>query len=186
MHIFRGVKGMGDLVKKTKIVPFINTGTKSTPVWTQIKKSTSFDLNTNPQVKTFDFISSDQPEEEIDSYQPNLAQALTMFKGEPDYQHIFDMLFELPTGEAAHRDVLIVFYQEPAEYTPASAGESITVYKAWQTDSLVKVNQLETTNEQINFELGFNNIKRGAVEITNKVPSFTEGTFEDGEFVPAE
>ena len=35
---------MGDLIKKTKIVPFINTGTTSTPSWTQITKSTSFTL----------------------------------------------------------------------------------------------------------------------------------------------
>ena len=176
---------MGDLVKKTKIVPFINTSTTSTPTWTQIKKSTSFDLNTNPQIKTFDFISSDQPEEEIDSYQPNLAQALTMFKGEPDYQHIFDMLYELPTGEKAHRDVLVVFYQETAEYTPTGETDAETVYKAWKIDSLVKVNQLETTNEQINFELGFNNIKRGAAEIVSNAPTFIEGTFANGVFTPA-
>lgn len=176
---------MGDLVKKTKIVPFLNTGTSTEPVWTQIKKSTSFDLNTNPQIKTFDFISSEQPEEEIDSYQPNLAQALTMFKGEPDYQHIFDMLYELPTGEKAHRDVLVVFYQETAEYTPVSESAAETVYKAWKIDSLVKINQLETTNEQINFELGFNNIKRGVAKIVSGSPSFIEGTFSNGTFTPA-
>ena len=175
---------MGDLVKKTQIVPFINTGTLAAPVWTQIKKSTSFDLATNPQIKTFDFISSEQPEEEIDSYQPNLSQALTMFKGEDDYQHVFDMLYELPTGANAHRDVLIVFYQETAEYTPESETAE-TVYKSWKVDALVKVNQLETTNEQINFELGFNSIKRGAVEIVSGSPSFTEGTFSNGTFTPA-
>ena len=70
---------MGDLIKKTKIVPFINTGTSSTPVWTQIKKSTSFTLSMNPQTKTFDFISSETPQNEIDSYQPSLAQSITMF-----------------------------------------------------------------------------------------------------------
>jgi hypothetical protein len=108
-----------------------------------------------------------------------------MFKGEPDYQHIFDMLYELPTGANAHRDVLIVFYQETAEYTPEGETESETVYKAWKIDSLVKINQLETTNEQINFELGFNSIKRGAAEIVSGSPSFTEGTFSDGTFTPA-
>ncbi|MCQ2594819.1 MAG: hypothetical protein MJ196_06100 [Treponemataceae bacterium] len=175
---------MGDLVKKTKIVPFMNTGTDSNPVWTRIKKSTSFDLGTNPQVKTFDFISSEQPEEEIDAYQPSLSQALTMFKGEPDYQHIFDMLFELPTGAEAHRDVLIVFYQETATYTPESASEAEEVYKAWKTDSLVKINQLDSVNEQISFDLSFNNIKRGAVAMVDGNPEFTEGTFKNGSFTP--
>lgn len=176
---------MGDLVKKTQIVPFINTGTAEAPVWTQIKKSTSFDLATNPQIKTFDFISSEQPEEEIDGYQPNLAQALTMFKGEDDYQHIFDMLYALPTGADAHRDVLIVFYKETGSYTPSGSEAAETVYKAWKVDALVKVNQLETTNQQINFDLGFNSIKRGAVEIVSGAPSFTEGTFSGEEFIPA-
>ena len=83
---------MGDLVKKTKIVPFINTSTTETPSWTQIKKSTSFTLAMNPQTKTFDFISSETPQNEIDSYQPSLAQSITMFKDEPDYEAIFGML----------------------------------------------------------------------------------------------
>ena len=173
------------LIHKTKFVPFIDVSTTTTPSWVQIKKSTTFSLAFNPQTKTFDFISSENPEEEIDSYQPNLAQALTMFKGEPDYQHIFDMLYELPTGANAHRDVLIVFYQETAVYTPEGETESETVYKAWKIDSLVKINQLETTNEQINFELGFNSIKRGAAEIVSGSPSFTEGTFSNGTFTPA-
>ena len=103
---------MGDLIKKTKIVPFINTGTSANPVWTQIKKSTSFTLSMNPQTKTYDFISSENPQNEIESYQPSLAQSLTMFKGEPDYEAIFDMVFTRATGESAHRDALICFYKE--------------------------------------------------------------------------
>lgn len=176
---------MGDLVHKTKVVPFLNTKTAENPEWTQIKKSTSFTLSTNPQTKTFDFISSEQPEEEIDSYQPSLSQSLTMFKGENDYQHIFDMLYELPTGEKAHREVLLVFYQESAECTPN--GEELevtkeTVFKAWKIDSLVKVNQMDTVNEQIDFDLSFNNIKRGAVQIKAGKPNFIEGSFANGVF----
>ena len=30
---------MSDLIKKTKVVPFINTGTVTVPKWTQIKKT---------------------------------------------------------------------------------------------------------------------------------------------------
>lgn len=142
-------------------------------------------MSTNPQTKTFDFISSEQPEEEIDSYQPSLSQSLTMFKGENDYQHIFDMLFELPTGEKAHRDVLLVFYQEEATYSPEEEGTPKICYKAWKVDSLVKVNQMDTVNEQIDFDLSFNNIVRGAVEVgENGKLAFTEGTFADTTFTP--
>ena len=178
---------MGDLVKKTKVVPFLgNSYDMEKQDWTQIKKSTAFSLSLNPQTKTFDFISSEQPEEEIDSYQPSLSQSLTMFKGEPDYQTIFDMVYELPTGEKAHRPALIVFYQEKAAFS-AGDGKTETVYKAWWVDSLVKLNQMDTPNEQIDFDLAFNEIKRGAVRIMkNGMPWFAEGTFADGKFTLAD
>lgn len=223
---------MGDLVKKTKIVPFINTGTSSTPSWTQIKKSTTFTLSMNPQTKTFDFISSETPQNEVDSYQPSLAQSLTMFKGEPDYEAIFDMLFNRVTGADAHRDALIVFYKEEGT-TPSSTvvsyektedeaidsektyyvlegGEYVevaepnltdidtyyekvtstvaggTVYKAWKVDSLVTINQLDSVNENIDFDLALNEIENGAVSIgTGGAPTFTAGTWSGTTFTPA-
>ena len=98
------------LIHKTKFVPFIDVSTTTTPSWVQIKKSTTFSLAFNPQTKTFDFISSENPEEEIDSYQPALSQSLTMFDDEPDFDLIFKMAYHLPTGGEAHRNVLLVFY----------------------------------------------------------------------------
>ena len=112
MHIFRAagrIKTMG-LIHKTKFVPFIDVSTTSSPSWKQIKKSTTFSMALNPQTKTFDFISSENPEEEIDSYQPALSQSLTMFDDEDDFKTIFDMVFNLPTGGEAHRNVLLAFY----------------------------------------------------------------------------
>ena len=98
------------LIHKTKFVPFLDVSTTSSPSWKQIKKSTTFSLALNPQTKTFDFISSENPEEEIDSYQPALSQSLTMFDDEDDFKTIFDMVYHLPTGGEAHRDVLLAFY----------------------------------------------------------------------------
>jgi len=100
------------LVRKTHVVPFVNVGTDSAPDWRRIEKSKTFTLSTNPQVKTYDYISSDIPEEEITGYQPSLAQSLTMWKNSDDYEEFFGMLFKLPTGENAHRDVMVAFYQE--------------------------------------------------------------------------
>lgn len=223
---------MGDLIKKTKIVPFINTGTSASPVWTQIKKSTSFTLSMNPQTKTFDFISSETPQNEIDSYQPSLAQSITMFKGEPDYEAVFDMLFNRATGKEAHRDALICFYKEqgatggtvsykltadtaidPAKtyytrggtsghytysevtspvladidkYYEQVAAAGITVYKAWKIDALITINQLDSVNENIDFDLALNEIVNGAVEISaSGMPSFTKGEWNGSIFTPA-
>ena len=168
---------MSDLIKKTKVVPFINTGTKESPVWTQIKKSTSFTLSMNPQTKTFDFISSENPQNEIDSYQPSLSQELTMFKGEADYEAIFDMLYNRATGENAHREAMIVFYKDSGTYADE------TVYKAWKIDALVTINQMDTANENITFELGLNDITNGAVEISaSGTPSFIAGEWSKETF----
>lgn len=110
------------LIHKTKFVPFIDVSTTATPSWKQIKKSTTFSMAFNPQTKTFDFISSENPEEEVDSYQPALSQSLTMFDDEDDFKTIFDMCFNLPTGGDAHRDVLLAFYASkyvvPTTYAP--------------------------------------------------------------------
>lgn len=129
MHIFRAagrIKTMG-LIHKTKFVPFIDISTNNTPNWKQIKKSTTFSMALNPQTKTFDFISSENPEEEIDSYQPALSQSLTMFDDEPDFQAIFDMVYHLPTGGDAHRDVLLAFYAKKCVVNTYVATEDTTV-----------------------------------------------------------
>lgn len=117
------------LIHKTKFVPFLNTGTKTARAWKQIKKSTTYSLAFNPQTKTFDFISSENPEEEVDSYQPALSQSLTMFDDEPDFKTIFDMCFNLPTGGDAHKEVLLAFY--------ASKGVANT-YELTEDDAVVE------------------------------------------------
>lgn len=218
---------MSDLIKKTKIVPFINTGTSEAPVWTQIKKSTTFTLAMNPQTKTFDFISSETPQNEIDSYQPSLAQSLVMFKGDPDYEAIFDMLFSRATGAEAHRDALIVFFKEQGsiagtitylattdfeidatktyytkdgdvytavdnpeldyieDYYERVESSGTTVFKAWKIDALVTINQLDSVNESIDFDLALNEITDGAVEVSNGAPTFIDGTWSGNTFTPA-
>lgn len=170
------------LIHKTKFIPFIDVATNGTPSWKQIKKSTTFSLTFNPQTKTFDFISSENPEEEIDSYQPALSQSLTMFDDEDDYKAIFDMCFNLPTGGDAHRDVLLVFYAE--KYTASDSG-STTYYKAWKVDSVVKLGTLDSVNQSIDFDLALNKHDTGAVTIAEGVPTWKPGTWSANTFTPS-
>ena len=170
------------LIHKTKFVPFIDTSTTGTAVWKQIKKSTTFSLSFNPQTKTFDFISSQNPEEEIDSYQPALSQSLTMFDNEDDFKAIFDMCFNLPTGGDAHRDVLLVFY---AKSHIASGSGGATYYAAWKVDSVVKLGTLDSVNQSIDFDLALNNHVEGAVTVANGVPTWVAGTWNGDTFTPA-
>jgi hypothetical protein len=170
------------LIHKTKFVPFIDVSDTTTPSWVQIKKSTTFSLAFNPQTKTFDFISSENPEEEIDSYQPALSQSLTMFDDEPDFQTVFEMAYHLPTGGDAHKDVLLVFYAKKhvtEDTTP------VTYYAAWKVNSVVKLGTLDSVNQSIDFDLALNERTEGAVTVANGVPTFVAGTWAGDEFTPA-
>lgn len=172
---------MTKIVHKTQIVPFVNTGTEDAPVWTQIKKSTAFTISMNPQTKTFDYISSVTPEEILSSYQPSLDQDLVMTKGEADYDLFFSMFYNLPTGSDAKKQVLIAFYQEKMEGLKKSDGaggeEEYTGYMGWLCDSLVKVNNLNSVDQTISISLSFGEVKAGCIEIVNKKPVFTAGSF---------
>ena len=169
------------LIHKTKFVPFIDISTTSTPSWKQIKKSTTFSLAFNPQTKTFDFISSENPEEEVDSYQPALSQSLTMFDDEDDFKTIFDMAFNLPTGGEAHRNVLLAFYA--SKYT--TSGETpVTYYKAWLVDSVVKLGTLDSVNQSIDFDLALNDHDTGAVTVADGVPTWVAGEWNGDVFTP--
>lgn len=167
------------LIHKTKFIPFIDVAGE----WKQIKKSTTFSLTFNPQTKTFDFISSENPEEEIDSYQPALSQSLTMFDNEDDYKTIFDMCFNLPTGGDAHKDVLLVFYAEKG--TASGGGDGTEYYKAWKVDSVVKLGTLDSVNQSIDFDLALNNHDTGAVTIAAGIPTWVPGTWSANTFTPA-
>lgn len=165
------------LIHKTKFIPFIDVAGE----WKQIKKSTTFSLTFNPQTKTFDFISSENPQEEIDSYQPALSQSLTMFDNEDDYKTIFDMCYNLPTGGDAHRDVLLVFYAEKG----TASGGGTEYYKAWKVDSVVKLGTLDSVNQSIDFDLALNNHDTGAVTIAAGAPTWVPGTWSADTFTPA-
>lgn len=174
------------LIHKTKFIPFMDKGNPEQRDWFRIKKSTTFSMAFNPQTKTFDFISSENPEEEIDSYQPSLSQSLTMFDDEEDFKEIFDMCFNLPTGGDAHKDVLLVFYA--SKYTTTD-GSPITYYKAWLVDSVVKLGTLDGVGQNIDFDLALNNHETGAVTIVEtsgeKVPTWVAGTWNKDTFTPA-
>ncbi len=217
------------LIHKTKFIPFVDISKTESESYKRIKKSTTFSLAFNPQTKTFDFISSDNPEEEIDSYQPALNQSLTMFDDEPDFNVFFNMAYHLPTGGDAHRNALIVFYalkdavntyaltsdEEIVEgktyYTRSGSEGSYTYtavttpvladigtyyevtattnyYKAWKTNSVVKMGTLDSVNQSLDFDLALNDHDEGAVTIVTdasgeKIPTWVPGTWSGDDWV---
>ena len=164
---------MGGMVKKWEIAPFLNKGTAQSPSWFRIKKSTALDLLMNPETKEYDYIADESPTTELDKYKPSLSQALTMYKGEEDYEYVFDKFFNMSVGEDAKTEILLVFFQEPVDESLAP-----THFKAWKSGCVISVNDLNGVDSVLNFDVTFGGtVAKGYVTVTEGVPSFTEGTY---------
>lgn len=155
------------MVKKHLIGLFLNTGTKSVPAWTRIKKSTELTISMNPETEDFDYIADENPTTELKKYKPTIDQDLTMYKEEPDYKMLWDYFYQMKTGSDAHVDCLVVFMQE---------GNPTTGYSAWKTDSVISVQDLNAVDSKLNFQILFGgDIARGLATKSGEVISFSEG-----------
>lgn len=125
-----------------------------------------FDLKVNAQTETNDFIEDEMATEEVMSYAPELPQELQCNKGDPAFDFLYDMLYNLPTGESVKKNLLIVFAGNQAT-------EDAPKFNAWNTTSTLILDHFDAVAEKIYFSLKINKITRGTVTITEKVPAFT-------------
>jgi hypothetical protein len=154
----------GTMIKKFHIALFLNTGTSVSPVWKQIKKSTDNTITMNPETKVFDYIVDESPTTEIDRYAPSLSQPITMYKGEDDFEYIFDKFFDQSTGDDAHSEILVVFYN--ADVT--------TSYKAWKCSCVLSMDNMNPVESTITVSITFNGTTdKGTAAVTAGVPVFT-------------
>lgn len=154
----------GTMIKKFHVALFLNSGTTTSPVWKQIKKSTDNTITMNAETQTFDYIVDESPTTEIDRYSPSLSQPLTMYKGEPDYEYLFGKFFEQATGADAHSEILIVFLGHDV----ASA------YKAWKSDCVLTVDNMNPVESTLTISIGFNGTtEKGTATVTDGIPVFT-------------
>ena len=96
-------------LKRHKTIPFLNITTTEAEEWARIGKSTVFDLVLNAETEENDFIDSEMKTTDITSYKPELSQELQSNKGDAAFDYLYDMFFNLPTGEDVKKDLLIVF-----------------------------------------------------------------------------
>lgn len=157
----------GTMIKKHHVALFLNTGTSASPVWKQIKKSTDNTITMNPETMTFDYIVDESPTDEVDRYKPSLSQPITMYKGENDYEYLFNKFFEQDTGTDAHSQILIVFY-----------GHSVaTSYKAWKSDCILVIDNMNPVESTITANINFNGTTdKGTAAVTAGVPVFIGDT----------
>lgn len=157
----------GTMIKKYHVALFLNGGTPSVPVWKQIKKSTDNTITMNAETQTFDYITDEAPTTEINRYAPSLSQPITMYKGEPDYEFVFDKFFNQAVGAAAHSDILIVFY----------GADDSSAYKAWKASCILQIDNMNPVESTITATITFNGTtEKGSAVVTNGVPVFTGDT----------
>lgn len=154
-------------LKKNKSMVHINTSTSSSPLWARIGKSTVYNLEANAQTETNDFIEDEMATTEIMSYAPGMSQELQTNKGDAAFDFIYDMFYDLPTGEDVKKQVLFTF---AGNVGSAEAPK----FNGWLTECTITLVNLDTVAEKIYFNLTINKITRGEVTITEGVPSFEE------------
>lgn len=103
---------MGQTINKTQIIPFISATKTGAMDWVRIRKTGQFSLGTNPETEEYDFIDQKEKSTVIKSYAPSVDLSIVMQKGEKDYNLLFPIFFDLPTGGDAERPALIIFSQE--------------------------------------------------------------------------
>lgn len=157
------------IVKKHMIGVFLDINNDiEAPQFVRIKKSTEFTLAMNPETVTYDYIADESPTEELDKYKPSISQPLTMYKGEPDFDMIYDRFFNMNVGLEAHARVMIVFMFD---------GDTETGYKAWESDCVLSIDNLDSVASQISFNILFGGtVRKGIAKMADGVPTFTENS----------
>ena len=160
---------MGELtrLKKHRTIPFLNTGNTETPAWARIGKSTVFDMVLNAQTEDNDFIEDEMPTTDITYYKPELAQELQCNKGDAAFDYLYEMFFNLPTGEDVKKNLLIVFDGNDGT-------EDAPKFKAWNTTSTLILDHFDSVAEKIYFKFNINKIERGTCTVADGTPAFTK------------
>ncbi len=142
--------------------------------WARIGKSTIFDLVLNAQTEDNDFIEDEMPTTDVMYYKPELAQELQANKGDPAFDYLYDMFFNLPTGEDVKKNLLIVFAGNIGT-------ESAPKFRAWDTTSTLILDHFDSVAEKIYFKFSIGKKDKGTCTVTSGVPTFTLGTTESAD-----
>lgn len=155
-------------LKKTDYIPFLDTsGTGSTtPTWKRVTRSKTFSLNPSPQTESLEYIGFETPITEITRYQPELPLDVALNEGDPIYDFVFGLFYDLPIGSEAYVPALICF---------GGTGK-----KAWQIkQTTLTLGNLDTVVGTLSFTLNFGgDIERGTYTITAGAPAFTAASGE--------
>lgn len=148
--------------------------------FTQIDKSTIFDLAFNPQETTSGFIDEANDTTYVDSYQPELPQEIILDNTNPLFKIMFPFCMKMPTGSDAEVPVLL--------RTPNLDTAEPTDAYLWEK-ALVSPTDLNTVDKKLNFSLKLNGgYTKGTVNTSGGKVTFiaddgTQSTPVEGEEV---
>lgn len=157
-------------LNRSKTLLFIDTAAEgsTTSVWSRVDKSTIFDLALNPQTEDYDFIDDDNTQTELKNYKPSLDQEILTVDGNPIYDFMENFFYNLPSGEQAKRDVMVVF--------PKNIGSTASPsFHAWKANSTLSLGSFNTQDKKITWTINFGAIKKGTATVSDSgVPTFVE------------
>lgn len=153
-------------LKKFKTIPFLNISTTNAESWARIGKSTVFDLVLNAQTEDNDFIEDEMTTTDVMYYKPELSQELQANKGDPAFDYLYDMFYNLPTGEDVKKNLLIVFAGNIGT-------EDKPKFNAWNTTSTLILDHFDSVAEKIYFKFSIIKIERGTCTVENGVPTYS-------------
>lgn len=149
------------------------TVTDSDYIWTQIDKSTIFDLAFNPQEETSGYIDMANDTTYVKSYQAELPQEIILDSDNPLFKIMFPFCMAMPTGGDAEVPVLLIM--------PDIDSGQPTVGYMWEK-AIVSPTDLNTVDGKLNFSLKLNgDAVKGTVAFTDGKPTFTANTNDAGE-----
>lgn len=157
------------LVQSHMVIPFLNNGTKESPEWIQIKKTTDFSQSLNAETEDRKYINDKIATTEVLRYKPSESINLTMYKGEEDFELFFDLYKKLPTGDDAKKQILIVFLGADEDYDEEKQ------YDAQLSNCTLVMDTMDSVNSTLSVNINHNGTPEwGKVTFTDGVPSFVK------------
>jgi len=140
-------------------IDWTNDQTFTNNVWTRVKKSTQSTYTANEETEDFGYIDSDDDVTELVGNKLSIALDQANIDGDPNYNHLEQMMVDLPTGEDAKRPILYCF-----------GGSSMLAVRGIGT---FIDKELSPTDKTISYSVSVADKVAGTYEVVSGAPVFT-------------
>lgn len=163
---------MPKLIKKHMVAVYVNSGTSDVPNWIRIRKATEFNRAMNATTEDRDYIADEYATTELLDYKPSEDLTVTTYKGEQDFDLLYDLYKKRAVGDDAKREFMLVYIFD------SSTVDGITYYAAEKTNSTLVLNEFNTSSSTISatvYENGTATTGYVTYDEEDGTPTFTAG-----------